>query len=197
MKRVIDVSAAAVLLMLALPVVALAWLSVRLTSRGPGFFSQVRLGRNCTTFQIYKLRSMYVDQERYVDVAKIHEGEAEGRTFKSDRDPRVTPIGRILRKTSIDELPQLWNVIRGDMSLVGPRPLAPLLFTEYPELAVRRSEVRPGITGFWQVSARAQNTSVEYMAEYDMDYIEAYSLVRDLKVVLKTPLVVVSMIGAQ
>lgn len=150
----------------------------------------------CTTFRVYKLRSMYVDQGQLIDLGKIRAGEAVGITFKSECDPRVTPVGRLLRKTSIDELPQLWNVIRGEMSLVGPRPLAPLLFTEYPELAVRRSEVRPGITGFWQVSARAQNTSIESMAEYDLDYVEGCSLIHDVGILLKTPFVVISMVGA-
>jgi lipopolysaccharide/colanic/teichoic acid biosynthesis glycosyltransferase len=197
MKRIVDVVSGILLLIVFSPVIALAWLAVRLTSSGAGFFSQVRMGRDCSTFYIYKLRSMYVDQERFIDIFKIRESEALGKTFKSDRDPRVTPVGRFLRKTSIDELPQLWNVIRGDMSLVGPRPLSPQLLAPYSDLAVKRSLVRPGITGLWQVSARVLNTSVEYMSEYDLGYVEEHSLTNDLAIILKTPQVVLSMVGAQ
>ena len=197
MKRIFDAAAATALLVLFSPIIAMAWVAVRLTSRGPGFFKQVRMGRNCTTFAIYKMRSMYVDQERFIDLHQLRRDEAAGKTFKSDRDPRVTPVGRFLRKTSIDELPQLWNVIRGDMSLVGPRPLSPHLLAPFSELATKRSRVRPGITGLWQISARELNTSVEYMSAYDLSYVDHYSLVKDLSIIMRTPQVVLSMVGAQ
>lgn len=196
-KRVIDFTLASILLALFSPIIALAWICVRLTSPGPGFFCQERMGMNCESFSIFKLRSMYIDQDKRVDMNMVQQSQLEGKTYKPDDDPRVTPVGKFIRKTSIDELPQLWNVIRGDMSLVGPRPLAPKLFQRCPEFAVNRAKVRPGITGMWQVTARSQNNAVQDMAQYDIKYVESCSLLCDVKILVKTPVVVLAMGGAK
>lgn len=196
-KRAIDIVAGGTLLVLFSPVIIAAWVAVRLTSKGPGFFRQGRVGKDRSTIYIYKLRSMYVDQDTRVDMTKVREFESQGKVYKSDNDPRVTGVGRFLRKTSIDELPQLWNVVRGDMSLVGPRPLVPHMLAAYPELAAERSRVRPGITGLWQVSARTDNTSVDGMVKYDLGYVERHSFMHDLWILVKTPFVVAFTTGAQ
>jgi lipopolysaccharide/colanic/teichoic acid biosynthesis glycosyltransferase len=196
-KRALDLVGGCVLLVLVFPVLCITWLAVRLTSRGPAIFAQERIGLHGKRFVFYKFRSMYVDQESRVDMKKIKEGEAMGLLYKPDNDPRVTPVGRFIRKTSIDELPQLWNVMRGDMSLVGPRPLVSHMVEPYPEIMKRRSEIRPGVTGLWQVSAREDNTSVLGMVKYDVDYVNNYSMLADLLIVLKTPLAVILGHGAK
>lgn len=196
LKRALDVVAGSILLALASPVIGLAWLVIRLSSRGPAVFKQQRVGRQGGMFVMYKLRTMYVDQEKRVDMREIERKQANGVLHKTDRDPRVTPVGQFLRKTSIDELPQLWNVIRGDMSLIGPRPLVPYMLAPYPEIKQRRSRVRPGVTGLWQVSARNDNRSALGMVEYDYHYVEHHSLTLDLAILLKTPFVVLGTRGA-
>ena len=140
---------------------------------------------------------MYIDQETRIDMDKIKRGEAMGLLYKPDNDPRVTPVGQFIRKTSIDELPQLWNVIRGDMSLVGPRPLVPHMLKPYPELMKYRSQVFPGLTGQWQVSAREDNNSVLGMVKYDDDYVNNYCMLMDFSILWKTPLVVINTNGAK
>jgi lipopolysaccharide/colanic/teichoic acid biosynthesis glycosyltransferase len=196
-KRALDLVGGCVLLVLVFPVLCITWLAVRLTSRGPAIFAQERIGLHGKRFVFYKFRSMYVDQKSRIDMKKIKEGEAMGLLYKPDNDSRVTPVGRFIRKTSIDELPQLWNVMRGDMSLVGPRPLVSHMVEPYPEIMKHRSVVRPGLTGLWQVSAREDNTSVLGMVKYDADYVNNYSMLADLLILLKTPLVVIHMHGAK
>jgi lipopolysaccharide/colanic/teichoic acid biosynthesis glycosyltransferase len=175
---------------------ALVYLAIRLTVKEPGIFAQERIGYCGKRFTLYKLRTMYIDQNKRIDMEKIKEGESEGILFKMHNDPRVTPLGKILRKTSIDELPQLWNVVRGDMSLVGPRPLVPYMLAPYPHIEEKRCEVRPGISGKWQVSARNDNNSVLGMVNHDFDYVENYSLMMDIGILLKTFFVVVKGNGA-
>jgi lipopolysaccharide/colanic/teichoic acid biosynthesis glycosyltransferase len=186
LKRGVDLIGGSCLLILAFPLITLGWLAVRLTSRGAGFFSQQRVGLDGNTINMLKLRSMYIDQDERVDMGKIREDEARGILFKMENDPRITPVGRFIRKTSIDELPQLWNVVKGEMSLVGPRPLVPHMLEPFPEVKEARCRVRPGITGLWQVSARHLNRSAIGMVEYDLDYVDRCSFFVDLWILLKT-----------
>jgi len=196
LKRALDFLAGSILLMLTAPLIGLACLAIRLTSRGPAIFAQERVGRGGKPFVMYKLRTMYVDQDKRVDMKEIEEKQANGELHKPDCDPRVTPVGLFLRKTSIDELPQIWNVVRGDMSLVGPRPLVPYMLAPYPDVEERRSRVRPGITGLWQVMARSDNRTALGMVKYDYHYVDNYSLTLDLVILFKTPFVVLGTRGA-
>jgi exopolysaccharide biosynthesis polyprenyl glycosylphosphotransferase len=189
-KRILDVSLIGLALPIIVPIVAVVGLLVRLQDGGPAFFSQPRAGRGGRQFPFFKFRSMVVDAEaRRADLQEHN--EAEGVLFKMVDDPRITPIGRVLRKYSIDELPQLWNVMRGDMNLVGPRPLpmADLVGVERdPEIQYwfeLRHKVRPGITGPWQVSGRS-DSSFQMMVQHDIDYIQDWSFWGDLLILIKT-----------
>ncbi len=162
-------------------------LAIRLTSRGPALFRQVRIGRDGRAFRVFKFRTMFVDAEQRLSELRAH-NETDGLLFKIANDPRVTPIGRFLRRTSIDELPQLLNVLTGDMSLVGPRPL-PVQNEDFVGDARRRLLVRPGITGLWQVSGRS-DTSWEDAVRFDLYYVENWSLTLDLTIMLRTVLAV-------
>ena len=183
-KRAFDVAGAAILLVLASPVLLTAALAIRLTS-GPGvIFRQERVGRNAVPFTVNKLRTMVADAEQRLADLQDH-NEAAGPMFKMSDDPRVTPVGRFLRKTSIDELPQLFNVLKGDMSLVGPRPALPGEAEQWDSALRERLRVQPGITGMWQVSGR-YTTSLETYARLDLYYVDNWSLVTDLAILLKT-----------
>jgi lipopolysaccharide/colanic/teichoic acid biosynthesis glycosyltransferase len=182
-KRLFDVVAAAALLLLLLPTLALAALAIKLTDGGPVLYRQRRVGRGGKTFDTLKLRSMVVGADRMqVDLAR--ENCTDGLLFKVKDDPRVTGVGRLLRRLSIDELPQLWNVVRGDMSLVGPRPLAVEPEDFAPSEGFRHS-VPPGITGSWQVSG-GNGLSYDDMIKLDLDYIHRWSLWLDLRLLLAT-----------
>ncbi len=196
LKRAFDVAAALSLLLLLSPVLLLAALVVRLTSSGPALFRQKRWGHNDCQFECLKFRTMYVDQASLVDPSTIRELEARGILFKPKNDPRVTRVGAFLRKTSIDELPQLFNVLTGEMSLVGPRPLMLHMLDPYPELRAARAQMRPGITGLWQISARESNETALQMARYDLGYIRDFSLWVDFKILLRTPATVLFGKGA-
>jgi len=123
-------------------------------------------------------------------------GQQKGILHKVKNDTRITLIGKIIRKTSIDELPQLFNVLKGDMSIIGPRPLVPFMLKNYPEFKEIRSMVRPGITGLWQIRDRENNTSAEFMVEHDTEYVENFSFMLDMKILFKTPIVVITGEGA-
>jgi lipopolysaccharide/colanic/teichoic acid biosynthesis glycosyltransferase len=154
------------------------------TSPGPVFFVQTRVGRNGRTFRMFKFRSMYQDAEkRRAEVEKL--SDREGLCLKLRRDPRITPVGRVLRRCSLDELPQLLNVILGDMSLVGPRPALVEEVASYPEHAHNRHQVLPGITGLWQVAGRA-DIGFEEMIALDLDYVRRVSLATDTGILLRT-----------
>jgi lipopolysaccharide/colanic/teichoic acid biosynthesis glycosyltransferase len=185
-KRVVDILGGGVLLILTSPVIFLSWLIVRLSSPGPGFFSQARVGHKKKTIRVFKMRSMYVDHSERINLQEVEKHQANGLLYKPEHDPRVTPFGRFIRKTSIDELPQLWNVVKGDMSLVGPRPLMLHMVKPFPEINTLRALVKPGITGEWQVSARDDNTSIESMILYDLHYAENYSFKMDVMLLFKT-----------
>ncbi len=188
-KRTLDVSLAGTALLFASPVLLTAMVLVRRGSPGPAMFRQTRVGRDGTPFTILKLRTMVIDAEEQRD-ALLDLNEADGPLFKLTDDPRVTPVGRVLRKLSIDELPQLLNVVRGDMSLVGPRPALPTEVAEWPPGLDERLRVRPGITGLWQISGRSDCSFDEY-ARYDLYYVDNWSLATDVAILVRTvPLVV-------
>ena len=183
-KRGVDIVAAMVGLVIGAPVFALIALSIHLDSAGPIVFHQTRVGAGGKLFEIYKFRSMHVGAEE--ELEQLHDlNEAEGPIFKIRDDPRLTRVGRFLRRTSLDELPQLWNVLRGDMSLVGPRPPLPVEVSHYMEWHKRRLEVRPGVTGLQQVSGRSL-LSFDEMVLLDVYYIENWSLWLDFKILLRT-----------
>jgi lipopolysaccharide/colanic/teichoic acid biosynthesis glycosyltransferase len=198
-KRLIDLAGAGLGLILLFPLLALIAVIIRLTSRGPAVFRQIRLGKDGEPFQIYKFRTMVTDAEqRLQEIEHLNESDG-GVLFKLRHDPRVTRVGRFLRSTSLDELPQLYNVLQGEMSLVGPRPLqlrdCHLLAQMDPEGYVRRLAVSPGLTGFWQVKGRSQ-TGIEHMLNMDLEYIREWSIWLDLKVIFRTFFEVLSRKGA-
>jgi exopolysaccharide biosynthesis polyprenyl glycosylphosphotransferase len=183
-KRLADIGISAAALVILSPLMIVTAVAIKLTSPGPIFFVQNRVGMNQRTFKLYKFRSMVVDAEdRKRDLA--HLNEVDGPVFKIGNDPRVTPIGRLIRRTSIDELPQLFNVLQGEMSLVGPRPPLPDEVSRYEWLFRKRLSVKPGITCVWQVSGR-NNISFERWMQMDHDYVENWSLWLDLKILMKT-----------
>ncbi|HWM22258.1 MAG TPA: sugar transferase [Ilumatobacteraceae bacterium] len=193
-KRAFDIAISIVALVATLPVIAIAAIANRLTSPGPVFFRQIRVGRDGREFEIIKLRTMVVDAEaRKAEL--MHQNESDGALFKIRNDPRVTTIGRYLRKLSLDELPQFWNVLRGEMSVVGPRPALPSEVEMWPADAHERLRVLPGITGMWQVSGRSDTSFDEYK-RLDMYYVDNWSLLHDLTIVAKTFGAVVSSRGA-
>jgi exopolysaccharide biosynthesis polyprenyl glycosylphosphotransferase len=192
-KAVLDRVLAAAALVLLAPVLVPVAILVRLDSRGPALFRQVRIGREGREFRVVKFRTMYVDAE--ARLAELRErNETDGLLFKISDDPRVTRVGRFLRRTSIDELPQLLNVLRGDMSLVGPRPL-PVKDSDFTGDVRRRLLVRPGITGLWQVNGRS-DLSWDDAVRLDLYYVENWSIALDLAILLRTVGAVVRGTGA-
>ena len=194
-KRLLDLVFACSLLGLAAPIMLLAALLVKLTSPGPVFFKQIRVGRGGKQFWCYKFRSMCVDAEAK-KAALMHLNEASGPVFKIKRDPRLTPVGGILRKLSIDELPQLWNILRGDMSVVGPRPPLPAEVAQYGVRELGRLAVHPGLTCLWQINGRS-NIPFERWMELDLIYIDTMSLRNDIKIVCRTVPTVLFGLGAR
>jgi exopolysaccharide biosynthesis polyprenyl glycosylphosphotransferase len=183
-KRGIDIVGALVGLVVAAPVIGIAALAIRLTSRGSIFFRQIRCGLHGRPFAMIKLRTMVNDAEaRRKDVLYLN--EMGGPVFKIEKDPRVTPVGRWLRVFSIDELPQLWNILVGDMSLVGPRPPLPSEVAQYETSERRRLSMRPGLTCLWQVSGRNQIAFDEWV-KLDLQYIDGWSISNDLRILLLT-----------
>lgn len=183
-KRAIDLVASALGLLFCAPLFAVIALAIKLDSPGPVHFVQRRCGRHGKEFPMVKFRTMYTDAEaRKAELA--HRNEAEGPMYKIAADPRITPVGRFLRKTSLDELPQLWNVLRGEMSLVGPRPLVMQEMTWSPRWRDIRLEVKPGITGPWQVYARNEPGFRSWI-EHDIDYVRNRSLGMDLRLLART-----------
>ncbi len=195
LKRAFDVVVAGLALLLTLPIVAIAAVAIKLDSKGPVLFRQARVGKDGELFEMIKLRSMVQDAE-----AQRHElehlNERSGPLFKISADPRITRVGRFLRKTSIDEFPQFWNVLRGDMSVVGPRPALPSETEQWTPDLRERLRVLPGITGMWQVSGRSES-DFELYRRLDLFYVDNWSLTHDIKIVAKTFLVVLTSRGAQ
>ena len=193
-KRLFDIVATSVGIILISPLLLITAIIIKLDSKGPVFFSQERIGKDGKPFKFWKFRSMRVDAEELKDKL-MHLNEATGPIFKMKNDPRITPFGRFIRRFSIDELPQLYNVLIGDMSLVGPRPPVPREVEQYEKWHTRRFEVMPGITGLWQVSGRSNLTFTE-MVKLDIYYIENWSLWLDIKILLNTFIVVFKKDGA-
>ncbi len=183
-----------VALVLLSPMLLAAWLAVRSSSRGPAIFRQTRVREYGATFTMYKLRTMHQDAEERLAELMAH-NEVGGGLFKMKSDPRVTRVGRWLRKLSIDELPQLWNVVKGDMSLIGPRPALPSEVATYDEAARRRLTVKPGLTGLWQVSGRS-NLTWEESVRIDTDYVDNWRASRDVSIALRTVKAVMTRDGA-
>lgn len=183
-KRALDMVVSLLMLIVLSPLMLTVAAIIRLTSPGPVLFAQDRLGMNKRKFKVLKFRSMVVDAEaRKKDLAALN--EKDGPVFKIKNDPRVTPIGRFIRKTSIDELPQLINVLKGEMSLVGPRPPLPTEVDQYDWLYRRRLSIKPGITCLWQIGGRSNISFAQWM-EMDREYIENWSIWLDLKILVKT-----------
>ena len=183
-KGVLDRALAALMLLVASPLLLLIAVAVKATDRGPVLFGQERVGQNGRTFRIWKFRSMYVGADQRVEELAA-QNEKDAVLFKIRRDPRVTPVGRWLRRFSLDEVPQLWNVVKGDMSLVGPRPPLPREVAKYGYDTRRRLLVKPGVTGLWQVSGRSDLTWEESV-RLDLHYVENWSVAMDAMILWKT-----------
>lgn len=196
LKRGVDVLLAVVLLLASVIPLGLAALFIKLTSRGPVLFRQTRCGLNGRPFTLLKLRTMVQGAEELLDDV-AHLNEHEGPVFKAANDPRLTVVGRLLRRFSFDEFPQLWNVLRGEMSLVGPRPPLPNEVARYERWQRRRLSMKPGVTGLWQVSGRSDIRDFEEWINLDLAYIDNWSLSLDAKILLRTIPTVLSGRGAR
>lgn len=194
-KRSLDIIISSVLLMCFLPFILLISFLIKITSEGSVFFRQRRVGLKGKYFTLYKFRTMLKNAEA-LKAQLLHMNVMEGPVFKIHKDPRATWIGQFLRRTSLDELPQLYNVLRGDMSIVGPRPPLPLEVNQYEEWQMRRLSVRPGLTCLWQVNGRNKINNFNQWMELDLQYIDNWSLLLDFKIFIKTIYVVLSGRGA-
>ncbi|MBQ9517879.1 MAG: sugar transferase [Eubacterium sp.] len=195
-KRIADIVLGLIGSILSLPIIAIVAIPLKKESPGPIIFKQTRIGRNGRPFNIYKIRSMYVDaEERKAEYLK--QNEMDGFMFKMENDPRITNVGKVIRKYSIDELPQFFNVLKGDMSLVGTRPPTVDEFRKYESRHKRRLSMRPGITGMWQVNGRSEITDFEEVVKLDFRYIDEWSIRLDIQILLKTVIVVLTHRGAR
>ncbi len=195
-KRVMDIAGGLVGMLITVLFYPFVAIAIKLDSPGPVLFSQVRIGRNGRRFKIYKFRSMYMDaEERKKELEK--QNEMQGLMFKMENDPRITKVGRFIRKTSIDELPQFYNVLKGDMSLVGTRPPTADEFEKYNQYYRRRISMTPGLTGMWQVSGRSEIENFDDVVKYDLEYIDNWSLTLDIKILLRTVWVVLAGRGSK
>lgn len=196
MKRVMDICGAVVGLILCGIISIFLIPAIKLDSPGPAIFSQIRIGKNGRRFKFYKFRSMYIDaEERKKELMKNN--EMDGLMFKMEDDPRITKVGKFIRKTSLDEFPQFWNVLVGDMSLVGTRPPTEDEFNKYNGHYKRRLMMTPGITGLWQVSGRSSITDFDEVVKLDLEYIDNWSLLGDIKILFKTVISVIKRDGAE
>lgn len=193
-KRGMDLVGAGLGLVLASPIMLVTAIAVKRCDGGPAIFAQERMGKNGVRFKMYKFRSMYMDaEERLAELQKFN--EVDGPAFKMENDPRITPVGRFIRKTSIDELPQLVNILKGDMSIVGPRPPIPREVEQYTDWDWGRLAVKPGLTCYWQVSGRS-NLSFDEWMKLDLKYVEEQGFFTDMKILFKTVGVVLRGDGA-
>ncbi len=193
-KRILDILGSTILLICFFPIMAIFAIIIKCTDRGSIFFVSPRVGLCGKTFPFYKFRSMYVNADDRIKELNT-QNEREGPIFKMRNDPRITPVGRFMRKYSIDELPQLLNVFLGHMSLVGPRPPLPREVEQYDEYMAERLSVRPGLTCYWQIMGRSDLTFEEWM-ELDHRYLKEMSLWVDLKILIMTPVAVIKGHGA-
>ncbi|MEG6571111.1 exopolysaccharide biosynthesis polyprenyl glycosylphosphotransferase [[Clostridium] cellulosi] len=183
-KRFFDVVLSVLALVVLSPLFLITAIAIKLDSEGEVFYSQLRVGKDGKLFKMYKFRSMCVDADKQLDKLKDL-NEKDGPVFKIANDPRVTRVGRIIRKRSIDELPQLINIIKGDMSIVGPRPPLPNEVAQYTPYQMQRLSVKPGLTCYWQISGRS-DISFDEWVELDCKYIRESSVWTDIKIILKT-----------
>lgn len=186
-KRIIDIVASFTGLIVLSPLMLVVSILIKLESKGEVIFKQKRVGLNGKEFYMYKFRSMVINAEE-LKAELESQNEMSGPMFKMKDDPRVTKVGKFIRKTSLDELPQLWNVLKGDMSLVGPRPSLPKEVAQFEDWMHKRLEVKPGLTCYWQVSGR-NNIDFEDWMKLDIKYVRERSLIFDIKLILKTVLV--------
>ncbi len=196
LKRMFDIVGAIFGIIVSLPIILITAIPLLLESPGPLFFKQKRVGKNGRIFNMYKLRSMYVDAEKR-KAELMDQNKMDGLMFKMDNDPRITKVGKVIRKLSIDELPQFYNVLKGDMSIIGTRPPTVNEFEQYKNHHKRRLSMRPGITGMWQVSGRSNIQNFEEIVKLDCEYIDNWSMWLDIKILLKTVLVVLKHEGAE
>jgi exopolysaccharide biosynthesis polyprenyl glycosylphosphotransferase len=194
LKRIVDITIASLILLLFLPVIPVIVILIKLDSPGPVLFRQKRVGKNGRVFDFFKFRSMHLGAENVIASLRPLSG-VDGPVFKLKEDPRVTGTGRFLRRSSLDELPQLLNVLKGDMSIVGPRPNLPSEVSQYLPWQRRRLDVTPGITCFWQIAGRSHIGFQEWM-RLDLEYIRSRSLITDIKIMLKTIPAVIARKGA-
>ncbi|WP_341479310.1 sugar transferase [Clostridium gasigenes] len=183
-KRTLDIIASLIGLIMLSPLILVVGILIRIESKGPIIFSQKRIGLNGKKFQMYKFRSMVPNAEE-LKKKLLGQNEMSGPMFKMKEDPRITKIGRFIRKTSIDELPQLINVLKGEMSLVGPRPSLPKEVEKFEPWMMKRIEVKPGLTCYWQVSGR-NNIDFEAWMQLDLDYVNDRNFLLDIKLIFKT-----------
>lgn len=189
-----DILLSGIVLVFVAPLAAVIAVLIKLDSPGPVFYYSPRAGRRGASFLCYKFRSMVVDADRQKALLQ-HLNERHGPIFKLSNDPRVTRVGRILRRYSLDEIPQFWNVLKGEMSLVGPRPHPIEECRQYEPWHFRRLQVTPGLTGLWQITAR-RDPSFHRNMQLDLEYIEHWSLILDLRILLRTAAVVVEGSGS-
>ncbi len=193
-KRFMDIAVATLILLLVLPVIPVIVILIKLDSPGPVLFRQKRVGKDGREFDFFKFRSMHLGAENVIASLRPLSG-VDGPVFKIKEDPRITGTGRFLRRSSLDELPQLLNVLKGDMSIVGPRPNLPSEVSQYLPWQKRRLDVTPGITCYWQIAGRSHIGFQEWM-RLDLEYIRSRSLVTDIKIMLKTIPAVIARKGA-
>ena len=185
LKRLMDMAGGLVGILITAVLTPFVALAIKIDSPGPVFFAQTRIGKNGRRFKIYKFRSMYIDAEaRKKELEKAN--EMQGLMFKMENDPRITKVGRFIRKTSIDELPQFFNILRGDMSLVGTRPPTEDEFEQYNSHYRRRISMTPGLTGLWQISGRSDISDFDEVVRLDLEYIDNWSIGLDIKILFKT-----------
>ncbi|MCT3211842.1 sugar transferase [Limosilactobacillus reuteri] len=194
MKRLFDIVAAACGIIILSPLMIIIAVLIKAEDHGPIFYKQVRVGKNGKTFKMYKFRSMFVNADKMLDKLK-EQNDVDGPMFKMKDDPRITKIGHFIRKHSLDELPQFLNVLRGDMSLVGPRPPLPSEVEEYSEYDKQRLFVIPGCTGLWQATERNE-VGFNEMVQLDIQYIQRASFMFDLWIIWKTVLIIVKPNGS-
>ncbi len=180
-KRLFDILISVIVILLLSPLVLIVILAIRLESSGPARFSQARVGKDGKVFNMWKFRSMYINSDK----AKLSNDMSGGILFKMKKDPRITYMGKFIRKSSIDEIPQFWNVLKGDMSLVGPRPALPGEVAQYNSYQLQRLDIKPGITCIWQVSGRSE-VSFQQQVEMDLEYISNQSFSLDIILLFKT-----------
>ncbi len=196
LKRFFDIVLSIIGIVLSLPIFLIVAPIIKFTDGGSIFFAQKRVGRNGRIFNMYKIRSMYMDAEER-KAALMSQNEMQGLMFKIKDDPRITPIGKFIRKTSIDELPQFWNVLKGEMSLIGTRPPTVDEYNKYEPWHKARLAIKPGITGLWQVSGRSDINNFDEVVQLDKEYIKKWSLLLDIKIILKTFAVVLGKKGSR